>query len=130
MHAAQQRKPKREKDAETDRLYTYYVSRVRDVFEEHRRDHRRLFGQDYLCWAQPEREEPTSRVARRSRAMSRIEGTDGSADVDDASAQVQAQSAANTAVIKERRRRGSDCERGEESSLEGESVGDGEGALT
>ncbi|KAI1100566.1 hypothetical protein F4804DRAFT_336095 [Jackrogersella minutella] len=67
MHDAQPRKPARDKAAEVDRLYAYYVSRVRAVFEDHRRDHRRLFGQDYLCWAQPEREDHAQLQLRSSR---------------------------------------------------------------
>ncbi|KAI1208922.1 uncharacterized protein F4807DRAFT_467895 [Annulohypoxylon truncatum] len=58
IHAQQPRKSARDKSAEAERLYAYYVSKVRSVFEDHRRDHRRLFGQDYLCWAAPEREDP------------------------------------------------------------------------
>ncbi|KAI0135053.1 hypothetical protein F4814DRAFT_7849 [Daldinia grandis] len=78
VHAAQPRKPAIDKTAEADRLYTYYVSRVRDVFEEHRCDHRRLFGQDYLCWAQPEREDHVRLLLRertRSRIASRIDSS-------------------------------------------------------
>ncbi|KAI8957897.1 hypothetical protein F5Y11DRAFT_352101 [Daldinia sp. FL1419] len=71
VHASQPRKPAIDKTAEADRLYAYYVSRVRDVFEEHRCDHRRLFGQDYLCWAQPEREDHV-RLVLRDRARSQI----------------------------------------------------------
>ncbi|KAI2776786.1 hypothetical protein F4815DRAFT_330128 [Daldinia loculata] len=78
VHAAQPRKPAIDKAAEADRLYNYYVSRVRDVFEEHRCDHRRLFGQDYLYWAQPEREDHIRSLLRgrtRSRIASRIESS-------------------------------------------------------
>ncbi|KAI0176507.1 hypothetical protein GGR52DRAFT_590160 [Hypoxylon sp. FL1284] len=53
-------KPAAERDAEMARLYAYYVARVRDVFDEHRRDHRRLFGRDYLCWVPPDRSSTTS----------------------------------------------------------------------
>ncbi|KAI0854136.1 hypothetical protein F5Y00DRAFT_256634 [Daldinia vernicosa] len=78
VHAAQRHKPASEKAAEADRLYEYYVSRVRDVFEEHRCDHRRLFGQDYLYWAQPEREDYVRLLLRdrpKSRIASRIENS-------------------------------------------------------
>ncbi|KAI1456560.1 hypothetical protein F4805DRAFT_475689 [Annulohypoxylon moriforme] len=64
IHASQPQKSAHDKAVETERLYTYYVSRVRSVFEDHRRDHRRLFGQDYLCWAAPEREDPAGLRSR------------------------------------------------------------------
>ncbi|KAI1466892.1 uncharacterized protein F4812DRAFT_70110 [Daldinia caldariorum] len=80
VHASQPRKPDAEKHAEAERLYAYYVSRVRDVFEEHRYDHRRLLGQDYLYWTQPDREHDhvrrllllPFRAVSRSRSRSRI----------------------------------------------------------
>lgn len=69
MHLSQPHKSERDKAAELDRLYAYYVSRVRNVYEDHRRDHRRLFGQDYLSWAQPEQEYPTRLRGRAGRRL-------------------------------------------------------------
>ncbi|KAI0386003.1 hypothetical protein F5Y04DRAFT_161412 [Hypomontagnella monticulosa] len=76
MHLSQPHKSERDKAAELDRLYAYYVSRVRGVYEDHRRDHRRLFGQDYLSWAQPEQEYPArlrGGGGRGRRLLGRIE---------------------------------------------------------
>ncbi|KAI1780228.1 hypothetical protein F4818DRAFT_437507 [Hypoxylon cercidicola] len=149
VHAAQPRKPDGEKAAEADRLYAYYVARVRDVFDEHRRDHRRLFGQDYLCWAPPEREEnvpspPSSSclVRRRSssgggggndnsssngnsRAPSRMGSIGGGSGGVDVTGQL-VQGRTTTTVIKERRREGTGCA-GEESSADEERSQVGEG---
>ncbi|KAI2619283.1 hypothetical protein GGR54DRAFT_138142 [Hypoxylon sp. NC1633] len=70
VHQTQPGKPARQKEAELARLYMYYVSRVREVFEHHRHDHRRLFGQDYLCWTPPEREDPVVSSSSRSSSLS------------------------------------------------------------
>ncbi|KAI0831535.1 hypothetical protein F5Y06DRAFT_201956 [Hypoxylon sp. FL0890] len=118
IHKAQPQKPNPEKEAEIDRLYTYYVSRVRDVFEEHRRDHRRLFGQDYLCWAPPEREDPLQLQMRSrcgskkaSRRESRSTSGDGGNMIKDATAAATATNA-TAPMIAQRRESGSDCEKG------------------
>ncbi|KAI1372661.1 hypothetical protein F4677DRAFT_449145 [Hypoxylon crocopeplum] len=132
VHERQPSKAARDKDGELARLYAYYVSRVRDVFEDHRRDHRRLFGQDYLCWAPPEREDrpiPPSRAAsrsrrRRGRTGSRMDGTESDVDFDDAQ---------GATTSKEGREGGSDCEAegdGSGSSGQGLLVGDVESGLT
>lgn len=107
MHEAQPNKPSRDKEGEIDRLYTYYVSRVRDVFEEHRRDHRRLFGQDYLCWAPPEREAPLQLSRRGSKKVSRRGSRSSSSDGKDT---VQGSKTTPNPLIS-RRKEGSDCER-------------------
>ncbi|KAI1383556.1 uncharacterized protein F4822DRAFT_440572 [Hypoxylon trugodes] len=109
LHASQPQKLTKDKDAEADRLYAYYVSRVRDVFEEHRQDHRRLFGQDYLCWAQPEREDPAQllRNGIGSRLASRMGTT-----ANEMMRNTLAPSAAATPAIKESREE----ERSESSS--------------
>ncbi|OTB05888.1 hypothetical protein M426DRAFT_121020 [Hypoxylon sp. CI-4A] len=78
MHERQPRKPSPTKDDEVERLHAYYVARVRDVFEDHRADHRRLFGQDYLCWTPPEREDPSLLLLLRSRPGSRMPSRTGS----------------------------------------------------
>ncbi|KAI4860610.1 hypothetical protein F4820DRAFT_465551 [Hypoxylon rubiginosum] len=146
-HAAQPRKPAADKGAEADRLYAYYVSRVRDVFDGHRRDHRRLFGQDYLCWARPEREEqrhylsysssPSCHPVRGSgggnNGSSRVPSRVGSVvstggHVDVGGQQVQGRT--TTTVIRESRREGTGCdgeEEEEEESDEESQAGEGGG---
>ncbi|XXG94895.1 Serine/threonine-protein kinase PAK 6 [Hypoxylon texense] len=133
VHAAQPRKPAAEKRAEADRLYAYYVSRVRDVFDDHRRDHRRLFGHDYLCWAQPEREEEeveeneehgtssSSCRVRSSGANGRVPSTSrmggsiaNGGHVDVGGQQVQGRT--TTTVIRESRREGTGCDGEEKKS--------------
>ncbi|KAF3066588.1 hypothetical protein GL218_09074 [Daldinia childiae] len=123
VHAAQPRKPAADKTAEADRLYTYYVSRVRDVFEEHRCDHRRLFGQDYLYWAQPEREDHVRLLLRdrtRSRIASRIESS--SSDTN-GNSETQSTDCTNTEDVKGEREEVSECAEGnggdEENSVGG-----------
>lgn len=126
MHAAQPRKPAAEKRAEADRLYAYYVSRVRDVFDDHCRDHRRLFGHDYLCWAQPEREEEhdissSSCLVRNSSSngngrvpsTSRMGGSIANGGHVDVGGQ-QVQGRTTTTVIRESRREGTGCDGEEE----------------
>ncbi|KAI1445335.1 hypothetical protein F5Y02DRAFT_427083 [Annulohypoxylon stygium] len=103
IHSTQPTKTPHEKSTEAERLYTYYVSRVRSVFEEHRRDHRRLFGQDYLCWAAPEREDPTQ-LQLRSRMGSPGMGNGNGIGVRDI--------IRGTPVIEEGREEGTDCEDG------------------
>ncbi|KAI1640300.1 hypothetical protein F4809DRAFT_479664 [Biscogniauxia mediterranea] len=44
-----------QKEAELDKLYRYYVWRVREVYDNHREHHQRLFGRNYLYWVEPER---------------------------------------------------------------------------
>ncbi|KAI0593875.1 hypothetical protein F4775DRAFT_596766 [Biscogniauxia sp. FL1348] len=44
-----------QKEAELDKLYRYYVWRVREVYDNHREHHQRLFGRNYLYWVKPER---------------------------------------------------------------------------
>lgn len=130
MHGRQPRKPPNEKHEELSRLYAYYVSRVREVFEEHRRDHRRLFGQDYLCWAQPEREDllPSSQAVSHGRRRRRnTSHMDGTGDDDE----VVAQGNVSTMIIKEGRENdGVNCEAQEGLSGEGESAADSESRLT
>ncbi|KAI1087028.1 hypothetical protein F5B19DRAFT_92974 [Rostrohypoxylon terebratum] len=101
IHSAQPSKTAADKATEAERLYTYYVSRVRAVFEEHRRDHRRLFGQDYLCWAAPEREDPTLLQGRSRMGSPRIADGNGIAVRD---------IIRGTPVIEEGREEGTDCE--------------------
>ncbi|KAI1408728.1 hypothetical protein F5Y13DRAFT_104668 [Hypoxylon sp. FL1857] len=118
MHEAQPHKPARDKEAEIERLYTYYVSRVRDVFEEHRRDHRLLFGQDYLCWAPPEREDAWQ-LQQRSRAGS-ISNGGGKDTRQGAAAAATTRTTTTTTtttanpapLVKERRGLGLDCVKG------------------
>ncbi|KAI2472419.1 hypothetical protein F4781DRAFT_445368 [Annulohypoxylon bovei var. microspora] len=107
IHESQPLKPARDKAVEAERLYSYYVSRVRAVFEEHRRDHQRLFGQDYLCWAAPEREDPALLQLRSSRMGS--PGTAGLA-VRDIVRGTPAPAPAPAHVIKEEEEGGEDCE--------------------
>ncbi|KAI1760694.1 hypothetical protein GGR53DRAFT_470055 [Hypoxylon sp. FL1150] len=77
VHASQPQKPAAARDAEADRLYAYYVSRVRAVFDEHRHDHRCLFGHDYLCWTPPEREGEQPERASGRLVRSCGDGDDG-----------------------------------------------------
>ncbi|KAI0889647.1 uncharacterized protein GGS22DRAFT_182991 [Annulohypoxylon maeteangense] len=116
IHAAQPQKSTQDKSVEAERLYTYYVSRVRSVFEEHRRDHRRLFGQDYLCWAAPEREDP-AQLQVRSRMGS--PGTGNGVGVREI--------IRGTSVIEEGREEGTDCEEGRERKESKDSKEGGKG---
>ncbi|KAI1134973.1 hypothetical protein F5Y05DRAFT_187687 [Hypoxylon sp. FL0543] len=126
-HQAQPRKPAADKDAEADRLYAYYVSRARDVFEAHRRDHRRLFGQDYLRWAPPEREDALQLQLRSccasGRTSRRGSGSGASGDgrgmipgvtnTTTTTTNANADTTTATPATEERRESGSDCERGD-----------------
>ncbi|KAK6953988.1 hypothetical protein Daesc_003950 [Daldinia eschscholtzii] len=133
-HASQPHKPAADKAAEADRLYAYYVSRARDVFEEHRSDHRRLFGQDYLYWSPPEREDHirlalTQRNMPSSRIASRVEnqsddgdGTSGISVTEGTNTTTTTATAASNAVtIKEVREESSDSPE-EKSGTEEDSV--------
>ncbi|KAI1813388.1 hypothetical protein GGS20DRAFT_481154 [Poronia punctata] len=54
-HRALSGKPRTEKDKELDKLYMYYVSRVREAYENHCRHHRLLFHDTCLEWEMPEK---------------------------------------------------------------------------
>lgn len=115
---------------------------MRAVFDAHRRDHRRLFGRDYLCWAPPERDDTSgsgclvrsyggSHNTNNSHALSRVGWSDHDHDHDgsggcaagyhgvgvgvDATGQ-QLQGRTTTTVIRERTREGTGCD-GEDELL-------------
>ncbi|TGJ84477.1 hypothetical protein E0Z10_g4263 [Xylaria hypoxylon] len=48
-------KPRAEKDSELERLYWYYVGRVREVYDNHCEHHRLLFHDICLMWELPEK---------------------------------------------------------------------------
>ncbi|KAI0003173.1 hypothetical protein F4779DRAFT_634780 [Xylariaceae sp. FL0662B] len=64
LHASQPHKPPRAKADEVDRLYAYYVARVRDAFEDRQRHITPGVDADALYWEPPEREvDPREEVA-------------------------------------------------------------------
>ncbi|KAI1304570.1 hypothetical protein F5Y03DRAFT_406895 [Xylaria venustula] len=54
-HHAAPNKPQTEKDSELEKLYWYYVGRVREVYDNHCEHHRLLFRDVCLIWELPEK---------------------------------------------------------------------------
>ncbi|KAI1431575.1 hypothetical protein GGR50DRAFT_58172 [Xylaria sp. CBS 124048] len=54
-HYASPNKSRGTKDAELDKLYWYYVGRVREVYDNHCQHHRLLFQDVFLSWRMPEK---------------------------------------------------------------------------
>lgn len=52
-HRSAPAKSREEKDGELEKLYWYYVGRVREIYENHCRHHRLLFRDDFLAWETP-----------------------------------------------------------------------------
>ncbi|KAI0393827.1 hypothetical protein F5Y17DRAFT_430404 [Xylariaceae sp. FL0594] len=82
-HRALPTKQRDAKDNELDKLYWYYVARVREVYENHCRHHRLLFHDTHLAWETPEkaviREEDVEPAApTTSRTQSRSRHSSGS----------------------------------------------------
>ncbi|KAI0099940.1 hypothetical protein GGR51DRAFT_382713 [Nemania sp. FL0031] len=54
-HRASPTKSRAEKDAELEKLYWYYVGRVREIYDNHCQHHRLLFRDICLSWEMPEK---------------------------------------------------------------------------
>ncbi|KAI8632494.1 hypothetical protein F5Y19DRAFT_366019 [Xylariaceae sp. FL1651] len=81
-HSASPMKPCAEKDAELEKLYQYYVGRVREVYDNHSRHHWLLFHDVCLNWEVPEkvtlREEDVGPVSQATTPCSRSRAGSGS----------------------------------------------------
>ncbi|KAI1163319.1 hypothetical protein F5B18DRAFT_651849 [Nemania serpens] len=54
-HRASPTKSREDKDGELEKLYWYYVGRVREIYDNHCRHHRLLFRDACLTWEMPEK---------------------------------------------------------------------------
>ncbi|KAI5923210.1 hypothetical protein F4810DRAFT_211183 [Camillea tinctor] len=54
-HLSPQENRLNQEETDAEKLYRYYVWRVREVYDKHCEQHQRLFGKTYLHWVEPER---------------------------------------------------------------------------